>query len=204
MKVQYWFLAILSVMNVSCQDVGIHPGVAEEGPIFPLKVGNTWNYAVILYDSTGMEIQRWNEQRSVTADTVIDGEKWYYVPDVLSYLTSRPDGLWQRIPVSPYLSSSPGLQDPQLFLPFPITVGSSVIARHNETYTLVDDDVEVVVPAGTFSCYEYRVAQLHSNEELHHFYAPGVGLIRMTWSFPQGSGAFFQSGERSLVKTKFR
>lgn len=206
MKMRLCLVLFLAAVGISCENVGmpVNPEVAIQ--ILPLRVGNQWKYTSIVYDSAGVEKQRWAEQQSVIADTVVDGEVWY-LTDFSSYLTNRLDGVWQMMPNWTFTGISLGLQDPQLLLPFPTPIGSSITVRSIETYTLLKKDVEVTVPAGTFSCYQYRMTlpeSLTAVTEYDLFYAPDVGLVKRTWSIRDDPRPYsiisYYSGELLLTE----
>ena len=210
MKVWFCTVPLIVTIVVSCENVGIPIRPEETTQILPLRVGNYWKYTYVVYDSAGVEKQRQVEQRSVIADTVVDGEVWY-LTDFSSYLTNRPDGVWQRIPNWTFTGTFLGFLDPQLFLPFPIPLGSSVTVRSIETYTLLRREEEVVVPAGKFSCYHYRMTlpgSIGAIDEYHLFYAPGVGLVKETWSVRQDPPPYsvisYYSGEWLLSEIGLR
>lgn len=210
MKVWLCTVPLIVLMAVSCENVGIPIHPEEATQILPLRVGNHWKYTYVVYDSAGVEKQRWAEQRSVVADTVVDGEVWY-LTDFSSYLANRPDGVWQRMPNWTFTGTFLGLEDPQLFLPFPVSIGSSIKVSSIKTYTLLKRDVEVTVPAGTFSCYHYRMTlpgSIGGIGEYHLFYAPGVGLVKETWSIQQDPPPYsvisYYSGELLLSEIGLR
>lgn len=157
--------------------------VEKKKEIIPLNVGNTWEYTITLYDSTGNVKNTSIEYRQIISDTLVEGERWYKANFLGYYIANRSDGVWQRNLRFPYIGESQELSDPFLRIPFPLELNESITIR-SQTYTLLSNDIKVTVPAGTFTCYLYRLnlpPSVGGVSEYFLYYSPGVGLIKERW-----------------------
>jgi len=116
----------------------------------------------------------------ITADSVIQGERWYCMKD-RGWFTNRRDGvyLWLR-----------GRHDPGLFIAVPSKIGTSFRNSYGDSTVLVAEGVQVKVKAGEFRCYAYRsfqsaykyvhgVRQVADSCVADIYFAPGVGMVRL-------------------------
>jgi len=179
--------------------------VEKQKGIIPLHVGNAWEYTITLYDSIGNVENISTEYRQIISDTLIEGERWYKANFIGYYIANRSDGVWQRNRRFPYISESRELDDPYLRIPFPIELNES-ITINSETYTLLDKNIEVTVPAGTFSCYLYRlnIPVFGGVNEYFLYYSPGIGLVKERWDIDYDPSPYpiisYYAGEWTLSK----
>lgn len=180
-----YLLAIISIVMISCSnDSSTNADNEGQEGIIPLQVGNTWNYETFLYDSVGTLANTDTEYREVISDTLIDGDRWFKTNFLAEYLSNRSDGLWQRNRRFFYTPENKNkeLDEPWFRIPFPLKLNETKKVGA-ATYTLVEEDVTVEVPAGTFSCYVYRKNYSTSLgvPEYFVYYSPKVGLVKETW-----------------------
>jgi hypothetical protein len=183
------FLSLLAITIAlaSCEK----SPVTTSGPavIMPLNLGNRWIGNWTIFDSvTGSASSTSMDTTEITAEMVIDGERWWNEYKSL-YRTNRADGLYSR-----FLS----LIDPIQTAKYPAMAGDTFSTRRlidtmfgvpGEPYisfsTVVSTNRAITVPAGTFSCYEYTLSNKFLNDSSgrvevhsHSYYAPGVGHVK--------------------------
>jgi hypothetical protein len=142
MRNLFW-LSILVTLCSGCEDKGVvTPPQASQQGIMPLKVGNCWIYETTFLDTLGNVILVAPETLAVVVDTMIKGETWFRVKNVL--YTNRSSGLWIW-----------GTDEPYLFYKYPTEVGDSTLTGYGTIQTVTATARQVNVPAGTFSCVEY-------------------------------------------------
>ena len=180
-------IAMLITSAAACtnDDGPVEPG--SRGFIWPLALGNVWRHLETTYDSTGAAITTSIEMR-ITGDTTVSGERWWSSSDG-SRLTNRQDGAWAG-----------WRGDQWMVAKYPATVGDTFhigkFAWTDEHGSITDTmmyfmtvtatDKLVVVPAGTFRCYEYTsgVQSLRTGRIIDslrggevHAYAVDVGPV---------------------------
>jgi len=204
-----YLLIIISLFMISCADNSTNVETQEQEGIIPLHVGNTWKYEISLYDSVGTLVNTDTEDRKVLSDTLIDGERWFKANFLGLYVSNRSNGLWQRNQRFPYLPDSENkeLGEPTFRIPFPVRLNESIKVGAS-TYTLIEKDVVVNVPAGTFSCYLFRqnYRTTLGVPEYFVYYSPEVGLVKEIWEKeynPSDPKWFsYYSGEKVLKNYK--
>ena len=180
------------VISVACsknEDQAV-PVTAE---IFPLKVGNKWNYLVVRNDSI-----RSNHVNEVIKDTLCDGQSWYvltYDTAVRTICKNTPDGWWFLYSKTPDL---PG--EPSLYYRYPARVNDQYLTADSTLVTVVSISEKVTVAAGTFTCYHYHMIHFREFYECDEFFAPGAGFIRHV-VFESNSGISKVSEVTTLVST---
>ncbi|MEP7217366.1 MAG: hypothetical protein ABI876_00535, partial [Bacteroidota bacterium] len=164
----------------------------QSGKLIPLALGNQWLYATTLYDSTGATTGTRTDTTKVNADTLIQGEQWFFFNDDHAAPTAnRSDGLYYWDPAS---------GTARIYIRIPGTVGDSY-ERGNLRYTLVSTNTTVTVPAGVFSCYQLLVTDANnSNVESTISIAPGTGTVKIESRGKRGDGSVFV-GFRSEMKS---
>lgn len=136
--------------------------------IVPLAIGNTWVTEITEYNSSGQIIDEYLGTGIIVGDTLIEDWTWYLLETDTagidtSVTTNKADGLW---------GITDSTTNPEvLLLKFPATVGETY-PLYQATVAVEANDASVTVPAGTFSCYYYRV------------YVPIFGTIGRVWATP--------------------
>lgn len=143
------------------------PVVIPDSVIVPLAIGNQWLSHVTQYNSSGGIIDEFEASTIVTGDTVINDSTWYLVDDNAAglggILTNMDDGAWTYFP-----DSTPAAA---LVLRYPASAGQSY-PYYSVTVNIDATNASVTVPAGTFSCYYYRLS------------APIIGTVGKIWAAP--------------------
>ncbi|MES2767074.1 MAG: hypothetical protein V4642_14460 [Bacteroidota bacterium] len=170
----------------SCaEDAVVSP--PKEDVLMPLKVGNTWNYLIMMRDSstTTNETNSGPLSMSIAGDTTISGSKWYGMAmpyaGIYVYYQNKADGVWANFQ---------GMSTPMLMFKYPADLNSGY------PYKLVSKTESVVVPAGTFSCYHYQHVSVENPVNFEHYYlAPNIGIVKQTKSDggDNGSGGTYLS-----------
>lgn len=194
-----YFLPIILLYFVSCEDNGIEP-INPEG-IWPLKSGSFWLYKI--------EKPTWMSNVTLKMEitgtmTVNYGGQNYTVAKMAFYGIGEPmpeyqwlywkgsDGVYFMGGVSP----TDTFVVKELELKYPASVGDSwqyrsvAYSRDRKkfyisdtlTYSLVGKDVPFVTTAGSFKCYQYRFSQKPADDvgaiwDYNYYYSAGIGLI---------------------------
>jgi len=154
------------------------PAVVVDDVIQPLAIGNVFVGLVTTYNAGGGVVDTATQYTAVVADTVIDDWTWFVMGDEqgqpadTAYSTNRPDGLWTW---SSPTADPPG--DKQLALKHPANTGDSYPLQ-DFTVTVMSTSEALTVPAGTFSCYRYKVTALLGIKVGEIWAAPNVGIVR--------------------------
>lgn len=146
--------------------------------LIPLAKGNSWSYVQTTFDTTGKASTAvYHIEDKVDSDTIISNEKWYHSEGYPSsvWITNRNNGLWHFAKSG----ASPLIKKDTLILVFsyPTKVGDKF-----GTYQVISLDVDVKVPAGTFSCihYSYYVPNPTNSwySGFEYFITPGLGIVK--------------------------
>ncbi|MCX6271486.1 MAG: hypothetical protein NTU44_09755 [Bacteroidetes bacterium] len=139
--------------------------------LFPLKVGNVWNFRELMNDSViGTHFNK------VLKDTnMFSNEQWFVVTydnTTNLYMKIKNDGLWFA------MNDTNMVLKPVLFYKYPATINEQYQPTSGVTVTVLSTSVNVTVPAGTFNCYEYEV--VYGIDAVYdEYYCPGVGLVKI-------------------------
>lgn len=200
MKDHLFALLLLSVILVGC-DSSTSPSTHKD-VLVPFFAGRTWCYDVENpQDKSDTSFFFQDYCDSVEYGRSVDDEVWYslaseFYPFWISYV-NRADGLWMLSGggITGHISRT-------LLFPFPAEVGTSLTPDTNDhrmvdstngwyeyydtvagAVTLVEKDVILKVPAGSFSCYHYqkqmkniRTGAIYSQED--NYYCANTGLIQ--------------------------
>ncbi|HVP36985.1 MAG TPA: hypothetical protein VMT04_08330 [Terriglobales bacterium] len=149
-----------------------NPGPVKQ--IWPLAVGNEWTFQETEVDSAGNVLSADTSVWAVSKDTMIGSERWYIItvndtidPEMINPLTNRSDGLWGGGP-------SGGL-----IFKYPATVNDTFMIG-NQVTIVVSIHATVMVPAGTFVCYNYEWPEPPSSDRPYqfHYMSPGIGFVK--------------------------
>jgi len=64
---------------------------------------------------------------------------------------------------------------------YPIDVGEQYLAYPGQTrlFRLMSKGVQVTVPAGTFTCYEYLTSDASTARDTYYYVVPQTGLVQI-------------------------
>jgi len=176
----------------------------------PLALGNRWIGQITEFDSVGSIMSIRLDTQTVYRSEVVNGETWYYKnstplmivskpgsPDSLDTLqgayTNRIDGLYSAI--------APNFSNAALTAKYPASEGDTLfrISLGDSTFeawdvkTVVSTAASLTVPAGNFSCYQYRENLVRRKDGVITssplsgvYYAPGIGLIQYEYDMIEG------------------
>ena len=144
------------------------PPDVVDSVILPLAIGNEWITEVTEYNESGQVTGQFTGTGTVVGDTMINDWPWYFLETDTSgtdtsLWTNRDDGAWAW-------TDSAGTPE-VLMLKYPAVPGESY-SVYSVSVAVEAVDMNVTVPAGTFSCYYYRV------------YIPIFGTIGKIWAAP--------------------
>ncbi|MES2767076.1 MAG: hypothetical protein V4642_14470 [Bacteroidota bacterium] len=176
----------------------------ETGVILPLKTGNHWSYRTTTTDSTEETQTKVvdTETETIINSITADGTTWYGMESSVGtgsmgqkpvvYYQNRNDGAWYRS----YLDSA------EIFYKYPAQPNTSYTAL-GHTMNLISTAEKVTVPAGTYTCYHYRMVIVNGPVFTNDYYlAPNVGIVkkvvRADYSDQYGSFVQVRQTEREL------
>ena len=185
------FPALLGLLICSCQQSN-PVGSTGSTELVPLKVGNAWVYSKTYYDSLGLVRAAATESVSVSKDTVLNGQSYFFISrQVLDsagtpypykqiyFAKNTPTGYWERDPV---LKLDTKIYD------YPYYYGDSTVVRANETIT---------VSSGTYNCIVYSYAagavRVDSTYQIvygNSYVCPNVGIVQKEYLHYQNGLGF--------------
>ena len=150
---------------------------SNDGVIIPLAVGNYWKFEDAHYDEFGVVSSIDTCILSLDSSTVISEDSAYYWAwDTEDYrffaflAVNLDDGLY--FSGSSHSGVITEYDSPMLLLKFPGSEGETFIS-YDISYTIVNTEALMEVPAGTFTCYEY----VSSTEDNKKYFSPDSGFI---------------------------
>ena len=193
LRINCFALGLLTCSMFSCAKTSNPGGPQDSGFIFPLKTGNYWVSQHETYDSLGTLRNAFVDTLRVVGDTMINSERWYYfLEGAHGFYTNRADGHYGYV-----AAWSP---QPFLDLKYP--------AQQGDTYSIpyalgirevVSTGASITVPAGTFTCYQYR-SPYPNNWQWNYYYTPGVGLILSSGVRRSQGGSILQTSRMTLLQ----
>ncbi len=158
-------ILIIGFLLNSCEKNDI---VTPHDEIMPLAVGNYWKY--IIYDLE--EETESVKVDSISTDTIIDGERWYFLYGTNALLSNKNKGLCDMV----------GFYPEELYMKYPAKVGDTWnISRIGFPIEIkayvVSIDTPVEINNEIFKCYEY---EYYGNGILKrkHFASPSIGTVK--------------------------
>ena len=161
--------------------------------LWPLKIGNSWDYHVVVFDSTGKVSDYGNTSLSISSDTVAGNETWYnvYNNGTGIYYTNRSDGLWIM---------SNGLQT--ILYKYPGNTGNSWYF-FADSVTIESTDTLVSTTLNKYICYLYRI--FYKGKPIADDYlSPGVGLVAEDYYSSTISGQVYLKNSLSLISISLK
>ena len=167
-------LFVIILLFAGCKDNGTQP--LDTSVIWPLKVGNYWDYRMYDYDSNGSIINDTLIHLEVITDTTILGRSLYKINDEPIYFYNLSDGLYVLM-----LDYS-GKDTNVLFLKYPANNNDYFNAEDDTTF-VTNTSANIIVPAGSFNCYQYSGMKRYGNNsqiffKMVMYFAPGIGWIK--------------------------
>lgn len=145
--------------------------------IIPLAVGNQWWGKIVYYDSTGTAVDTATLGYRISGDTLIDGQVWAMWELTLNdtVLGSAPvrntkEGYWFGSALQIKYPASEG-DTYQWVSGSPESPGDTV------DVTVVETNLSVSVPAGSFTCYIYR-DHVGDRVSCDKYLSPNLGYIK--------------------------
>lgn len=114
------FFFILLSFSYSCSDKNnsiIYQGDNDE--IYPLSVGNNWNYSRIAYDSNHNIISKDTFSTELDMSYLKNGIEWFGIKFSYSQISKQSDGIWSQY------TQAPGEPTPSLMYKYPTYSGDS-------------------------------------------------------------------------------
>ncbi|MGA9116315.1 MAG: hypothetical protein WB626_06035 [Bacteroidota bacterium] len=164
--------------------------------IMPLVIGNEWTYASRSLDTAGQVTGTDTATFKIVRDTTMGVERWYFIgrdSGAWELLTNRSDGLWYTARVSG------GIRTPVLLAKYPAFVNDTFYGLDSVFVTVVSTSTPVTVPAGSFTCYEYREDPPPGGTQVSRFFPPGKGFVRDDFRGRTPGGQSYLRSQRNLV-----
>lgn len=201
---------VLVSIIFSCSDHSTNPKTTIN--LIPMSPGNKWSLVRSYFDTLGNVTQSNKDSIYFLGDTLINDVKWTYLFQTTIQVGYRnsPDGVVIRLLNSPSNTGELLLYPTDAVLGkkynYPtIWVGPDILLEDtSQTITLLSTEVDVQVPAGTFSCYHYRTKRREYPDSLHvsyreEFISPDHGWVRsIFYSRRQIGGSIFPANSLDL------
>ena len=175
-------------MFSSCKKNNPVSPLETQQQIWPLKIGNTWGYHVVIFDSTGTVSNYGNTSLSISSDTVAGNETWYKISNNSTgiYYTNRSDGFWIM---------SNGLQT--IIYKYPGNAGD-MWHFFADSVIIESKDTLVTTSLNKYTCYLYRI--FYGGKPIEDDYlSPGVGLVAEDYYSSTISGQVYLKSSMSLI-----
>jgi hypothetical protein len=155
-------------------------GNSAAGVIWPLAVGNEWNYVYFEYDSTGAPLDEGADKILITDTTTIDEISWY-AANTETMLQNRSGGCW-------WIPAGGGA--PSVLFKYPAAVGDVYTSGGlNElVMQLQDKNVQVTVGQQAYIAYKYKRLYIGSDLRQYYYVVPSVGIVK--WEDTDESGSY--------------
>jgi hypothetical protein len=134
--------------------------------IIPLELGNIWKYQYQTFDTSGAVLQNIVSQNTITGDTTIENNIWYYFSEDALFFSNYEDGFHTY---NQYDSQN------ELVYKYPCNIGDKY-----SQWEITSIDTQITVPAGSFKCilYHFRLNTNYSYGNREVFIKPGLGRIK--------------------------
>lgn len=201
------FLLLLIVTFVSCKKETEEPSCPGPTPAatpvannyFKLAVGNYWVYETYKIDTNGVETLTTvgSDSSYVSGDTTWNGNTYYMLFDFLGTTWLRDSAGFMVDTTGQVYFTNAVFNLPVAFTYYGGNIG------YNEKMT-VSTPVSVTVPAGTFSCYDWKITahltdpayQWGAIRYSHDYYSEGTGKVKQVFFFYSQPDTY----ERRLVR----
>ena len=204
MKAKFLILLVFPLLS-SCKEAVIVPDV-EPTEVFPLKMGNRWDFTRTYWDMSGNPTQVAAEYLRVFADTVLFGQRgsivWLYAAD--QFFTNSYEGVttrWIAIDDQAHVIYKYPARVGDTY-GYPIPTFGQVLFMDDTSWiaTVIAVDTLITVPAGSFHCIAYRVSP-----DVYWFYrlyfiSVGDGWIKEeTWARDRPTNSMVRTNSLELT-----
>jgi len=170
----YFFLSLPFVFWGCKHNVSGGGGGGSSSQLIPLKVGNSWTYRYVYYDSNG-DSTSGEDTNIIYDDTVYNKTKYY---------SSHPD--WDD---DWYGNKSDGyyhieffedhVNGPYLLKKYPVKKGEIFVNDYGNTVKVISVNEKITVFGHQYTCVHYRMEYSESDywRREDEYYAPKIGLV---------------------------
>ena len=197
------FIAI-AILISNCSD-STEPGNAA-AELIPLKVGNSWNYKLTSYDSSGSISYIENQNSTIIKDTSISNYTWYAYNDAPNgiWFTNKSDGYWAFIKAN---TGSIVKDTSMIVFRYPTQVGDIYPGDYMPMEVIAINE-EIIVGARVFQTIHiistYTDTTHYLLDSFEWFIAPQVGIIKTMQIGRKPSGDKFIVFKRELESYKLK
>lgn len=167
----YLILLILSGCSHSSEPC---TPIKTTGQIYPLATGNWWVFQHSVFkDLQGSIKYIYYDTITISRDTVITGEKWYY-HSWWGFLSNRNDGLWEK---RRFGITSDSLIT-ELFFKYPANTYDTIEVDDSLNKEVVlSADTTVSIPYGCYQGYCYSISG-PVLKKFVYFLIPAIGMVK--------------------------
>lgn len=186
------------IFNNSCSEHSTD-GNNDSKYLIPFKVGNSWEYENIFYDTAGNVMSTSTKTEKIIKDTIMFNMHFYmmYINWGV-YLTNKADGVWEY-----HISLDSVIINRALIYKYPCKTGDTYhisLGRPEPDVIIISTNEAVEVESETFNCILYRYQFDEPDDNHRNFYfAPGVGKIKYENYQRTPSGTLYKFREERLI-----
>ena len=166
----------------------IYQGKNDE--IYPLAVGNKWEYSKLAYDNNNIIIGIDSFSTEIDMSYIKNGVEWFGIAYSWVQVSKQSDGIWMQhtqAPVEPV---------PSLMYKYPTYNGDAY-----PYWEVISTQKIIKIGLGYFRTIQYRfLKNSETNEYIDYFLCPGIGLIKSKSVKKDSSGIFYTEIEEELIK----
>jgi len=175
----YLFIFTSFFLFSNCSDT-TEPELSSTG-LIPLKVGNTWNYKLTVYDSTEVFLYDEEQTSSIIKDTIINNSTWYTYDSTPTgiWFSNNTTGYWVQVKVTTGLVPN---DTSRVVYRFPTQVGD-IYGDIESPLEVISTDENITVPSGTFKAIHIRTTLPSSTNYLldsqETYIVPNIGIVKV-------------------------
>ncbi len=219
-KIRIVYVLLLVALLLSCGILEFENEQDSPKVLFPLAVGNYWEYEYT-YLGTIFDTLRYDVVQRIEVP-ISDTTYISYAFNLVPFHDGAPEFYWlyrngkNGFYLMGGISEVDTLYINELQRPFPFKAGDTFLEPrlsfsysrhhfyHSDTLkvTLIDTEREITTPAGTFNCYVYKFTVEFFEEgvpftawDYYQYYRPGIGLIAQI--------AISQKGENEIKEEMY-
>lgn len=177
----------MSLITYSCSTENDPLGFANpSGDIFPLQIGNKWDYVSLYFDSKSELIDSSFDSEEIISSYEKDGKEWFSFASSWFQYSKQTDGIWVKH------TQAPDEAQPELVYKFP-----TYQFENYSNVTVISMDKTIKIGLGYYRTIQYRLSIDDGYTDL--FLCPGIGLIARTKVKKDSNGKFYLARKKELL-----
>ena len=158
--------------------------------IYPLAVGNKWEYSKTAYDIDYNIIAKDTFTTEIDMSYFKNGVEWFGIASSWGQVSKQSDGIWMQDTQAPIEAV------PSLVYKYPTYSGDSY-----PYWNVISTQKIIKIGLGYFRTIQYRfLKNSETKEYIDNFLCPGIGLIKSKSVRKDSSGIFYTDIEEELIK----